>query len=156
VFRHEQRDLATLLVVTEKGRGKRTAIDDYRFQTRGGMGVINVRINEQTGKVVAIKGVLADDELMLMTRNGVVNRQRVSEIRVIGRATQGVRVLALDEGDVLVDVARVVPDDESENGEDADLPPTSPPPDTESRLGGIVDVGDATQTPGDEEMQSDE
>jgi DNA gyrase subunit A len=85
-----------------------------------------------------------------------VNRQRVSEIRVIGRATQGVRVLALDEGDVLVDVARVVPDDESENGEDADLPPASPPPDTESRLGGIVDVGDATQTPRDEEMQSDE
>jgi DNA gyrase subunit A len=123
VIREEQRATATLLVVTEKGRGKRTAIEDYRFQTRGGMGVINFRINDQTGKIVAIKGVLPDDELMLITRNGVVNRQRVSEIRVIGRATQGVRVMALDDGDVLMDVARVVPEDE--NGTDAllaDLP----------------------------------
>jgi DNA gyrase subunit A len=113
VVHHETRREATLLVVTERGRGKRTAIDDYRFQSRGGMGVINFRVNEQTGKVVAIKGVFNHDELMLITRNGVVNRQRVNEIRVIGRATQGVRVLALDDGDVLVDVARVVPEDEN-------------------------------------------
>src|SRR5690606_2938896 len=109
----------TLLVVTERGRGKRTAIDDYRFQSRGGMGVINFRINEQTGKIVAIRGVYPEDELMLITRNGVVNRQRVGEIRVIGRNTQGVRVMALDAGDVLVDVARVVPEEEDENGTDA-------------------------------------
>jgi DNA gyrase subunit A len=113
---HDSRHDTTLLVVTEKGRGKRTAIDDYRFQTRGGMGVINFRINEQTGKVVAIKGVQPSDELMLITRNGVVNRQRVAEIRVIGRATQGVRVMALDDGDVLMDVACVVPEDENGNG----------------------------------------
>jgi DNA gyrase subunit A len=115
VVREEFRDKATLLVVTEKGRGKRTAIDDYRFQTRGGMGVINFRISENTGKIVAIKSVQPDDELMLITRHGIVNRQRVSEIRVIGRATQGVRVMALDEGDVLMDVARVVP--EEDNGD---------------------------------------
>jgi DNA gyrase subunit A len=117
VVNHEIRDSTTLLVVTERGRGKRTAIDDYRFQSRGGMGVINFRINEQTGKVVAIKGVQPTDELMLITRRGIVNRQRVGEIRVIGRATQGVRVMALDEGDVLMDVARVVPEDENGNGE---------------------------------------
>jgi DNA gyrase subunit A len=115
VVREEFRDKATLLVVTEKGRGKRTAIDDYRFQTRGGMGVINFRISDGTGKIVAIKSVQPDDELMLITRHGIVNRQRVSEIRVIGRATQGVRVMALDEGDVLMDVARVVP--EEDNGD---------------------------------------
>jgi DNA gyrase subunit A len=110
---HEDRDELTLLVVTEKGRGKRTRIDDYRFQSRGGMGVINFRINDATGKIVAIKGVKDSDELMLITRNGVVNRQRVNEIRVIGRATQGVRIMALDDGDQLMDVACVVPEDES-------------------------------------------
>jgi DNA gyrase subunit A len=106
------RQLTTLLVVTEKGRGKRTPIEDYRFQTRGGMGVINVRISDQTGKVVAIRGVTDTDELMLITRNGVVIRQRVAGIRAIGRNTQGVRVMALDEGDVLMDVARIIPEDE--------------------------------------------
>jgi DNA gyrase subunit A len=119
VVHHETRDAATLLVVSEKGRGKRTAIDDYRFQSRGGQGVINFRVNEQTGKVVTIKSVMDADELMLITRKGVVNRQRVNEIRVIGRNTQGVRVVALDEGDELMDVARVVPDDEQPGEEQA-------------------------------------
>ncbi|HSJ30941.1 MAG TPA: DNA gyrase subunit A [Longimicrobiales bacterium] len=119
VIREDVRDTATLLIVTERGRGKRTAIDDYRFQSRGGMGVINFRINEQTGKIVAIKGVQPDDELMLISRHGIVTRQRVAEIRVIGRATQGVRVMALDAGDVLMDVARVVPEDDSDNGTNA-------------------------------------
>jgi DNA gyrase subunit A len=116
VIREETRDDATLLVVTERGRGKRTAIDDYRFQSRGGLGVINFRISEQTGKIVAIKGVQPADELMLISRHGIVTRQRVNEIRVIGRATQGVRVMALDAGDILMDVARVVPEDENGDG----------------------------------------
>ena len=107
---------ATLLVVSEKGRGKRTDIDEYRFQGRGGKGVLNFRVTDQTGAVVAIKEVFPDDELMLITRNGVVIRQRVEGIRVIGRATQGVRVIALDDGDELVDVARLVPEDEATNG----------------------------------------
>jgi DNA gyrase subunit A len=131
VVRREVADQATLLVVSEHGRGKRTAIDDYRFQSRGGFGVINFRVNEENGKVVAIKGVLPDDELMLISRNGVVNRQKVREIRVIGRATHGVRVMALDEGDVLVDVARVLPDDEepepSPGGDGAGAPHPSEP-----------------------------
>jgi DNA gyrase subunit A len=107
---------ATLLVVSERGRGKRTDIEEYRFQGRGGKGVLNFRVTEQTGNVVAIKEVFPDDELMLITRNGVVIRQSVEGIRVIGRATQGVRVMALDDGDVLVDVARLVPEDEATNG----------------------------------------
>ena len=107
---------ATLLVVSERGRGKRTDIGEYRFQGRGGKGVLNFRITEHTGPVVAIKEVFPDDELMLITRNGVVIRQKVEGIRVIGRATQGVRVMALDDGDVLVDVARLVPEDEATTG----------------------------------------
>jgi DNA gyrase subunit A len=113
VVHEATRETATLLVVTEQGRGKRTAIDDYRFQSRGGMGVINFRINDATGKIVAIKGVQPEDELMLISRRGIVTRQRVAEIRVIGRATQGVRVMNLDDADVLMDVARVVPEDDN-------------------------------------------
>ncbi|MGH7472028.1 MAG: DNA gyrase C-terminal beta-propeller domain-containing protein, partial [Longimicrobiales bacterium] len=113
VIRRDTAAQATLLVVSERGRGKRTAIDEYRFQSRGGSGVINFRVSEPTGHVVAIKEVFPGDELMMITRNGVIIRQRVNEIRVIGRATQGVRLLSLDQGDVLVDVARLVPEDES-------------------------------------------
>src|SRR5206468_2298593 len=71
------------------------------------------RVTEDTGKVVAIKEVFPADELMLITRNGVVIRQKVGEIRVIGRATQGVRLMSLAEDDILVDVARLVPDDDA-------------------------------------------
>jgi DNA gyrase subunit A len=119
VIRRETAAQATLLVVSEYGRGKRTAIDEYRFQGRGGFGVINFRITDQTGRVVAVKEVFPDNELMLITRNGIIIRQRVNEIRVIGRATQGVRLISLDEGDMLVGVARLVPEDDS--GEAAEL-----------------------------------
>jgi DNA gyrase subunit A len=152
VIHEENRGVATLLVVTEKGRGKRTAIEDYRFQSRGGMGVINFRINEHTGKIVAIKGVMPDDELMLMTRNGIVNRQRVSEIRVIGRATQGVRVLALDDGDVLMDVARVVPEDENGTAADAE-PPVLPPGDVQDLANRMSDPELTAAGGGDGEME---
>jgi DNA gyrase subunit A len=118
----------TLLAVTEQGRGKRSPVDDYRLQTRGGMGVINFRVNDQTGKVVAIKSVLPDDELMVITRHGVVNRQPIDEIRVIGRVTQGVRVVALDEGDTLMDIARVIADDDDEDGESPDDEATTDAP----------------------------
>jgi DNA gyrase subunit A len=116
VIHRETAAQSTLLVVSEQGRGKRTAIDEYRFQSRGGSGVINFRVTEHTGRVVAIKEVFPGDELMLITRAGVIIRQRVNEIRVIGRATQGVRLLSLDEGDALVDVARLVPEDEAGEG----------------------------------------
>jgi DNA gyrase subunit A len=114
VVRPETRDDTSLLAVTELGRGKRTLIDEYPLQSRGGLGVINFRLNEQTGSVIAIKGVADTDELVLITRAGVMNRQRIGEVRVIGRATQGVRVIALDDDDRLVDIARVVPDDEED------------------------------------------
>ncbi len=112
-----RREDATLLVVSEAGMGKRSAVDAYRLQRRGGRGVINLKTNEKTGKVVAIKSVVPEDQLMIITRNGVVNRQRVDEIRVIGRATQGVRLVNLDEGDQVMDVARIIPDDGADVGD---------------------------------------
>jgi DNA gyrase subunit A len=99
---------AALLVVTEKGMGKRTQIAQYRLQRRGGKGVINIRLSPKTGKVVSIMEVRDGDELVLVTRNGIVNRQPVKEIRETGRNAQGVRVVNLDSGDRLVDVTRVV------------------------------------------------
>jgi len=99
---------STLLVVTENGYGKRTSIEDYRVTNRGGKGVINVRASERNGEVVAIKEVLDSDELILITKKGIANRQAVSQIKVIGRATQGVRLINLDKGDIVTDVARVV------------------------------------------------
>jgi DNA gyrase subunit A len=112
------REDSTLLVVTEMGMGKRSEVDEYRLQGRGGQGVINMKLSAKTGDVVAIKSVQPHDQVMLITRNGVVNRQRADEIRVIGRATQGVRLVNLDKGDQIMDVARVIPDENGdENGE---------------------------------------
>jgi DNA gyrase subunit A len=108
----------TLLVVTEKGMGKRTDIDAYRLQRRGGKGVINVRTSDKAGKVVAIREVRPGDELMVITKNGIVNRQSVDGIRVIGRNTQGVRLINLGPKDVVMDVAKVVREEElDENGD---------------------------------------
>ncbi len=104
----------TLLSATEHGMGKRSQIGDYRLQQRGGQGVINLKLSQKTGRVVAVRAVTRDDQLMVITRKGVVNRQPVSDMRVIGRAAQGVRLVNLDEGDALVDVARVVGDDDDQ------------------------------------------
>ena len=98
----------SLLTATELGMGKRSAVDDYRFQGRGGKGVINLKITDKSGPVAGVREVTDDDELMFVTRNGVINRQLAEGIRVIGRNTQGVRLVALDEGDELVDVACLI------------------------------------------------
>ena len=101
---------SSLLVVTDGGMGKRTEVGEYRLQRRGGKGVINMKLSERAGKVVSIKAVSPDEELMLITRRGVINRQRTEEISVIGRLTKGVRLVALDEKDEIMDVARIVAD----------------------------------------------
>ncbi|MGD8727497.1 MAG: DNA gyrase subunit A [Gemmatimonadales bacterium] len=103
---------ATLLTVTERGLGKRSELADYRVQKRGGKGIITVRRTPKTGSVVALKEVLPDDELMLVTRHGVIIRLPVEGIRVIGRNTQGVKIINLDSGDSVMDVARVVSESE--------------------------------------------
>ena len=88
---------ATLLVVTEKGIGKCSPIDDYRVQKRGGKGIITVNRTEKTGDVVALMEVLPEDEMMLMTKQGIVIRMSVKGIRVAGRNTQGVKLVNLDD-----------------------------------------------------------
>jgi DNA gyrase subunit A len=106
---------ATLLVVSEKGLGKRSELSDYRVQKRGGKGIITLKRTDRTGPIVALKEVLPNDELMIVTRKGVIIRVPLDGIRVTGRNTQGVRVMNLDPGDSVMDVARVVREDE-ENG----------------------------------------
>ncbi|MGB2990154.1 MAG: DNA gyrase subunit A [Candidatus Zixiibacteriota bacterium] len=108
---------ATLLSVTENGFGKRTNIADYRVTNRGGKGIINIRTTQRNGKVVDIKEVLTDDELMLITQKGIIIRQPVNQIKAIGRATQGVKLINLDAGDKLVDVARVVTGEVNNNAD---------------------------------------
>jgi len=104
---------ATLLTVCERGYGKRTSFEEYRMQSRGGKGVINIRTTGRNGSVVAVKSVRDSDELMLITVGGMVVRIAVAEIRTIGRATQGVRLIGLRSGDRLVSVARVASDENS-------------------------------------------
>ncbi|MCK4404844.1 MAG: DNA gyrase subunit A [candidate division Zixibacteria bacterium] len=106
---------ATLLSVTENGFGKRTSISDYRVTNRGGKGIINIKTTQRNGKVIDIKEVVTDDELMLITQKGIIIRQPVKQITVIGRATQGVKLINLDAGDKVVDVARVVKGEANNN-----------------------------------------
>ncbi len=106
--------MATLLTVCENGYGKRTSFEEYRIQGRGGYGIINIKTTERNGKVVAMKSIRDADELMLITQNGMVVRTGVNEMRTIGRATQGVKVIGLKPGDKLVAVARVVTEDNSQ------------------------------------------
>ena len=101
------KDSATLLTVTENGFGKRSPLEDYSVKGRGGKGVINIKTTERNGFVVSIKEVRDDDELMVITRKGVVIRCPISQLSVIGRNTQGVRLINLEEGDVVVDVAHL-------------------------------------------------
>ena len=102
----------TLLVVSENGYGKRSPIAEYRVTRRGGKGIITLRCTEKIGKLVALKEVVNEDELIIMSQRGVVIRVPIKGVSVIGRATQGVRMINLDEGDKVVDVARVVPEEE--------------------------------------------
>ncbi len=106
------KNATTLMVVTEKGFGKRSEIEDYRLTKRGGKGVITVKTSDRNGKLIAMKEVNDSDELVIITTGGMVIRQSVSELRVMGRNTQGVRLIRLNEGDDIADIARVVPDEE--------------------------------------------
>ncbi|MGE5091194.1 MAG: DNA gyrase subunit A [Bacillota bacterium] len=117
---------ATLLCVSEKGYGKRSELSEYRVQKRGGKGIITFKVTDKTGNIVALKEVIPEDELMMITRHGVIIRVPVDGIRVIGRNTQGVKVMNLDDGDTLVDVARVVKEDETGQEEAAgEVTPTA-------------------------------
>jgi DNA gyrase subunit A len=98
---------ATLLTVTENGFGKRSPLEEYATKHRGGKGIINIRTTARNGKVIAIKEVKDPDDIMIITRKGVVIRCPIATVSVIGRNTQGVRLINLDEGDVVTDVAHL-------------------------------------------------
>ena len=102
----------TILVATEKGMGKRTDVIQYRTQTRGGKGVMTMRCTEKTGKMVNIMEVVDSDDLIIITDSGVLMRQPVSAIRTIGRVTQGVKLVKLDDGASISSITRVISDEE--------------------------------------------
>lgn len=114
------RERAELLAVSEKGIGKRSPIADYRVQKRGGKGIITMQRTEKTGELVALKDVLPEEGLMMITKGGIIIRVPVEGIRVSGRNTQGVKLMNLDKGDRIIDVARVQQEDEEDEqlGED--------------------------------------
>ena len=99
---------ATLLVAGENGIGKRTAFDEYRVQSRGGKGIITMKTNEKTGRVVGALTVVDSDEIMLLTQQGQMVRTPVKDIREAGRNTQGVKLINLNTGDKLTAIARVI------------------------------------------------
>ena len=107
----------TLLTVTENGYGKRTELDEYRVQSRGGVGIINIQTTERNGRVVGIAHVRDEHQLMLITQQGKILRMVIGDIRSIGRATQGVRLIEIEEGDRVVSVARLAEREEEEAGD---------------------------------------
>jgi DNA gyrase subunit A len=107
----------SILVVTEHGYGKRSDINDYRITRRGGKGVITVKTSEKVGNMISMMEVTDNEELMIISTQGMVIRQGLKDIRVMGRNTQGVRVIRLKENDSIADIAKFVPE-EDENGVD--------------------------------------
>ncbi|MFZ5988739.1 MAG: DNA gyrase subunit A [Bacillota bacterium] len=107
----------SLLVVTEKGFGKRTELDEYKVQTRGGKGILTYRVTEKTGRIAGMKLVSEKDDVMLISSDGTIIRIRVEDISILGRATQGVTLMRMDEGVNLVGIARIVNEDEDESEE---------------------------------------
>ena len=104
---------SNILVVSENGYGKRSDLEDYRITNRGGKGVKTISITEKTGELVAIKNVSDEDDLMIINKSGIAIRMSVANLRVMGRATQGVRLINLKDNDSIAAVAKVMPDDES-------------------------------------------
>jgi len=133
---------ATILTVTENGFGKRTPLEDYRLQRRGGQGVITIRTSDRNGKVVRVAQVVDDDEVMLITDGGKVLRCPVKGISTMGRATQGVRVMNLDSGERLASMARVADRDE-------DVPSPEGATESEAPKGNGAAVGSNGAEPGE-------
>lgn len=108
---------ASILTVTENGYGKRSELGEYRIQSRGGSGIITIKVSDRNGPVVGVRQVTDADDIMLVTDGGKIIRSRAKEIPTIGRNTQGVRLISLDEGEKVVSVARLAEDNEEEEGQ---------------------------------------
>ena len=111
---------SNILVVSEKGYGKRSSLEDYRITNRGGKGVKTISVTEKTGELVAIKNVTDDDDLMIINKSGIAIRMEVASLRVMGRATQGVRLINLKGNDSIAAVAKVKSDEDNIDDEDLD------------------------------------
>ena len=109
--------VSTVLTVTEKGYGKRTALSEYNTQGRGGQGVISIQTNERNGNAVGAILVEDADEAMLITNGGTLVRTRVAEVSVIGRNTQGVKVIGVSDGEQLISVEKVAESDEEDSAD---------------------------------------
>jgi DNA gyrase subunit A len=105
----------TIMVVSESGYGKRSLVEDYRITKRGGKGIRTLNITEKTGKLIALGNVKEDEQLMIVTKSGIAIRMNITNVRVMGRATQGVRLIRIHEGDEVASVARVIPDEYEED-----------------------------------------
>ncbi len=108
---------SNILVVSENGYGKRSKLEDYRITNRGGKGVKTINVTEKTGNLVSIKNVTDEDDLMIINKSGITIRMAVSDLRVMGRATQGVRLINIKDNDSIAAVAKVMHEDEEDNNE---------------------------------------
>ena len=106
------RDDCDLLVISENGYGKRTPLSEYHLQARGGKGVMTLKVSDKTGAVTSALVVRGNEEIMVISREGTLIRTSVSDISVLGRATQGVKVMRLDDGDAVIDTAPFVDEDD--------------------------------------------
>jgi DNA gyrase subunit A len=120
------REGGTLLSVAQNGYGKRTELEEYRLQSRGGVGIINIQTTDRNGKVIGIAYVHDDDELLLISQQGMILRLKAGDIRTIGRATQGVRLIEMEEGDAVVSVAKLAEREEEEDTEEPGSPTEIP------------------------------
>jgi len=119
----------TLLTVAQNGYGKRTELEEYRMQSRGGVGIINIQTSDRNGKVTGVAYVHDDDEVMLISQQGMILRMKAGDVRSIGRATQGVRLIEMEEGDAVVAMAKLA---EKEDDPESETPVETPEPAPES------------------------
>ena len=110
-----------LRLIQEEGLGKRSSVEDYRLQTRGGSGVITLKVTEKTGELVSLQVVKPDEELLIISKNGVIIRQRTDEIRETGRVAQGVKLIRLNDGDRVAAVAKILKEVDGDVLEDGEI-----------------------------------
>jgi DNA gyrase subunit A len=152
----------SILVVAEKGIGKRSSIEDYRITNRGGKGVKTINITQKTGALIALKSVTDENDLMIMNKSGIMIRLKVSTLRVMGRATQGVKLINLKEGDAIAAVTKVEIGDEEDNlmeGEEGEEGFEGENVEEASEAGTVVEtaeVDEADETDEEKDQETDE
>jgi DNA gyrase subunit A len=149
----------SILVVAENGIGKRSSIEDYRITNRGGKGVKTINITQKTGALIALKSVTDENDLMIMNKSGIMIRLKVSTLRVMGRATQGVKLINLKEGDAIAAVTKVEIGDEEDNLVEGEEGLEGENGEEASEAGTVVDaveVDEADETDEEKDEETDE